>query len=89
MRSLVQPRQWALKLFFWNIEEWIKIIYKLYNQNENKILPEVIDFYYNSNNLLNKIAKKKDNKRIIWIKEFIKMIYYGFRKISGRKKNFN
>ena len=52
-------------------------------------MPEVIDFYYNSNNLLNKIAKKKDNKRIIWVIEFIKTIYYGFRKISGRKKNFN
>ena len=89
MRSLVQPRQWALKFFFWNIKECINIINKLCNQNENKILPGLIDFYYNSNNLLNEIELKKDNKRIIWVKEFIKTIYYGYRKIFGRKKNFN
>ena len=49
-------------------------------------MPEAIDFFYNCNNLSNKIGKKNDNEGIKWAKEFIKTIYYAFDKIYFEKR---
>ena len=69
-------------------EEIIKKLNNLDTNTKNKTLLKTIEYNYYSKKLSNsKDGKKKDNKGIKLIKEFIKNMYYTYGKKYNKKDN--
>ena len=67
-------------------EEIIKKLNNMDANTKNKTLLEIIEYYYYSKRLSeSKEKKKNDNNGIKLIKEFIKNMYYTYRKESNKK----
>ena len=68
--------------------ELVTELNKLDAETKNKTLLKTIEYYYYSKKLSNsKDGKKKDNKGIKLIKEFIKNMYYTYGKKYNKKDN--
>ena len=69
-------------------EELIDKLDKLDANTKNKVLLEIIEYYYYSKKLSeSKAEKKTDNNWIKLIKEFIKNMYYTYGKEFNKKDN--
>ena len=70
-------------------KERVEIINKLNNldiNRKNKTLSEIIEYYYYSKRLSeSKDERKNDNNGIKLVKEFIKNMYYTYRKEFNKK----
>ena len=69
-------------------EELMNKLNKLDANTKNKILLEIIEYYYYSKKLSeSKNEKKNDNNGIRLIKEYIKNMYYSYGKEFNKKDN--
>ena len=69
-------------------EELIDKLNKLDAKTKNKTLLKITEYYYYSKKLSeSKNEKKNDNNGILLIKEFIKNMYYTYKKEFNKKDN--